>query len=231
LANLNMLWVPDDHTAGTSGNSPFPTAAVADNDLAVGRIIDTISHSKFWKDSAIFVVEDDPQAGADHVDGHRSTFFLASPYAKRGVVNDTYYTQLNLVKTIETILGIAPMNQLDRAAEPMTDVFTDKPNFTPFTVRPNQIPLSYGLKTSPATAAVHASADPKIAAVQRQWQVWSSHQSFGGAKSAEDQSNPAQLNRLDWYSATNWSKPYPGDKAILSPYQVPGWDRPAQDLG
>lgn len=231
LANLNMLWVPDDHTAGTSGASPYPTAAVADNDLAVGRIIDTISHSQFWKDSAIFVVEDDPQAGADHVDGHRSTFFLASPYAKRGVVNDTYYTQLNLVKTIETILGIAPMNQMDRAAEPMTDAFTDKANFAPYQVRPNQIPLTYGLKTSTGGAAPQVSKDPKTAAVQKQWQVWSQHQAFGGAKSAEDQSNPAQLNRLDWYSATNWTKPYPGDKTILGPYQVPGWDRPAQDLG
>jgi YVTN family beta-propeller protein len=228
LANLNMLWVPDDHTAGTSGASPYPTAAVADNDLAVGRMIDAISHSQFWKDSAVFVVEDDSQAGVDHVDGHRSTLFVASPYAKRGVLNDTYYSQLNVVKTIEQILGVAPMNQEDRAAVPMTDAFTSTPNVKPYSAQPNQIPLTYGLTTttSSATAVTGSSPDSATAAIQKQWQVWSAHQQFGGAKPAEDASNPAQLNRLDWYASTGWSKPYPGDRAILGPYQVPGWDRP-----
>jgi YVTN family beta-propeller protein len=251
LANLNMLWVPDDHTAGTSGASPYPTAAVADNDLAVGRIVDKISHSRFWKDSAVFVVEDDSQAGVDHVDGHRAPILLASPYARHGKLNDTYYTQLNVVKTIEQILGVAPMNQEDRAAEPMYDAFTDTEDDAPFNVRPNQVPLTYGLKTplsldssngtnlshGPHTQVPRRSASkatpelsPALSRIQAKWQVWSTHQNFGGAHPQEDKANPAQLNRLDWYSSTGWVRPYPGDSKILGPYQVPGWDKPAAEL-
>ncbi|MDX6258087.1 MAG: hypothetical protein QOJ11_4421 [Frankiales bacterium] len=240
LANLNLLWVPDDHTAGTSGTDPYPTAQVADNDLAVGRIVDTITHSADWKDSAIFILEDDSQAGVDHVDGHRAPLYVVSPYAKTNVVNSTYYSQLNVVKTIEQILGIAPMNQEDRAAEPMRDAFTDAPNFSPFNQLPNQIPLTFGLANSTpgASPAANASAQapaPAVPAAAKdiaaQWQGWSAHQQFGGGKPLADASNPAMLNRLDWYTATGWTKPYPGDKAILGPYQVPGWDKPAQDLG
>ena len=236
LANLNLLWVPDDHTAGTSGTDPYPTAQVADNDLAVGRIVDTISHSADWKNSAIFVLEDDSQAGADHVDGHRAPLYVISPYAKTNTTIDTYYSQLNVVKTIEQILDIAPMNQEDRAAEPIRDAFTNTANLTPYTTLPNQIPLTYGL-TPPTTTPAAATpalvqqvpaAEETIAAL---WQGWSAHQTFGGAKPEADAANPAMLNRLDWYTATNWTKPYPGDTAILSPYEVPGWDRPAMDLG
>ena len=239
LANLNLLWVPDDHTAGISGTDPYPTAQVADNDLAVGRIVDTISHSKDWKDSAIFVLEDDTQAGADHVDGHRGPLYIISPYAKMHAVNSTYYTQLNVVRTIEQILGIPPMNQEDRAAEPIVDAFTNTADTKPFTALPNQIPLTYGLKvTTPSAAGARVGARPATptipaaeSAIAAQWQIWSSHQNFGGIRATEDASNPAQLNRLDWYTATGWTKPYPGDKSILGPYQVPGWDRPAVELG
>ena len=245
LANLNLLWLPDDHTAGISGKDPYPTAMVADNDLGVGRIVDTISHSKDWKDSAIFVLEDDSQAGTDHVDGHRAPLYVISPYAKTGVVDSTYYSQLNVVKTIEQILAVAPMNQEDRAAEPMFDAFTNTPDLTPFSVRPNQIPLTYGLTVATPAAtgsAVHApagvvagSAPAAVPAAVRtiaaQWAIWSSHQHFGGPTATEDAANPAQLNRLDWYTATGWVKPYPGDTAVLGPYQVPGWDRPAAELG
>jgi YVTN family beta-propeller protein len=238
LANLNLLWVPDDHTAGTSGTDPYPTAQVADNDLAVGRIVDTISHSADWKDSAIFILEDDSQAGADHVDGHRAPLYVVSPYAKTGTTIDTYYSQLNVVKTIEQILGIQPMNQEDRAAEPMRDAFTNTPNLTPFTTLPNQIPLTYGLTPASAPAATTGAAPaitPAIPAAEKAvaalWQGWSAHQQFGGSKPEADASVPAMLNRLDWYTATSWTKPYPGDTKILSPYEVPGWDAPAQELG
>ena len=136
--NLTLMWVPDDHTGGP----PYPVAQVADNDLATGRIIDTISHSKFWKNSAIFVVEDDPQNGVDHVDGHRSIGYVVGPYSKAGV-NDTYYTQIDMVRTIEQILGIPPMNQEDLAARPMYDAFKSTPNYAPYNVLPNQIPLTW----------------------------------------------------------------------------------------
>ena len=250
LANLNLLWVPDDHTSGLNSGDPYPTAQVADNDLAVGRIIDRISHSKFWDSSAVFVVEDDPQNGVDHVDGHRSTLFVASPYSKRGAIDSTYYSQINVVRTIEQILGIQPMNQVDRAAEPMFDAFTDNPDFTPFDTLPNQVPLTLGTTpsssaTTPAGAAQAPanSAGPatpggagwlepvvpaKVMGIYDAWQAWSSHQGFSRQ---EDLASPAQLNRLDWYAATGWSRPYPGDKAILAPNQVPGAKLPADYLG
>jgi hypothetical protein len=112
LANLTLMWVPDDHTAGVGTGDPDPIAEVADNDLAVGRIVQDISHSQFWKSTAIFVLEDDPQNGVDHVDGHRSVLWTISPYSKPGV-NDNYYSQIDVVRTVEQILGIPPMNQED----------------------------------------------------------------------------------------------------------------------
>ena len=216
LANLTLIALPDDHTAGLSAGDPYPVAEVADNDLALGRIIDTISHSKFWKTSAIFVVEDDSQNGVDHVDGHRAPALVISPWAKEGAVNDTYYTQLNLVKTIEQILGIAPMNQMDRAAVPMFNAFTNKPDYRPYTAVPNRIPLTLGIMASSATVPAG------LQTTYQQWVAWSADQHFGGSSPAPDRANPAQLNRLDWYSSTNWTMPYPGDPSILAPDQVPG---------
>jgi YVTN family beta-propeller protein len=247
LANLNLIWMPDDHTAGVGTGDPNPVAEVADNDLAVGRIIDTISHSTFWKNSVVFVVEDDTQNGADHVDGHRGPLMIASPYARRGLVDSTYYTQLNVVRTIEQMLGIAPMNQEDRAAEPMFNAFTNTPDLTPYTDVPNQIPLTQGLAPSPSATAspAGATATPSFVpaspatlgipvsaqAVYEQWVVWSHNGRFNGSGAIQDWANPAQLNRLDWYSAHGWKVPYPGDAAILSPNQVPGHNLPADYLG
>jgi hypothetical protein len=122
----------NDHTNGTGAGGITPEAHVADNDLAVGRIVDTISHSKDWKDSAIFVIEDDSQNGVDHMDGHRNPTLVISRYAKRGAVVLTYHSQLNMVRTIEQILGLPPMNQQDMTAEPMYDAFTNKPDFSVF---------------------------------------------------------------------------------------------------
>ncbi len=135
VPNLTLIWLPDDHTGG----APDPVAQVADNDLAFGRIVETISHSKVWKDSAIFGVEDDTQNGVDHVDGHRGPAFVISPYAKGGV-QDEYETQLNMVRTVEQILGIQPMNQEDYAAEPMYGAFTETPNFEPYTAAAQRNP-------------------------------------------------------------------------------------------
>lgn len=242
LANLNMMWVMDDHTAGVGGGTPYPTAEVADNDLAVGRIVDTISHSKDWASSAIVILEDDPQNGADHVDGHRSTLQIVSPYAKRNVVNSNYYTQLNVVKTIEQILGIAPMNQEDRAAEPMYDAFTNTPDLTPYTTQPNQIPLTFGLngavagtaKAAVASTQAHATT-PVVPAAEmgtyQQWVAWTKKQTLTGGTAKEDSANPAQMNRLNWYAATGWVKPYPGDHAVLAPDQVPGKNLPNSFIG
>jgi YVTN family beta-propeller protein len=236
LANLNLIWLPDDHTAGVGSGDPNPVSEVADNDLALGRILGTISHSQFWKDSAVFVVEDDAQNGVDHVDGHRAPLLIASPYAARGIVDNTYYSQINVVRTIEQILGIAPMNQEDRAASPIFDAFTSTPNTTPYKVVPNQVSLTQGLTAAANGKLVPASpAQQGIPAAVRgiylKWVVWSRQGRFNGKSAIVDWANPAQLNRLDWYSAHNWTVAYPGDKAILAPSQVPGATLPAGYLG
>jgi hypothetical protein len=172
------------------------------------------------------------------VDGHRGPLLVASPYATRGVVNDDYYTQINVVRTVEQILGIAPMNQEDRAADPMFDAFTNTANDTRYNVAPSQISLTLGLTASssargalvPETAA-RAHVPAAVRGVYEQWVVWSRNGHFNGPGAIQDYANPAQLNRLDWYSAHNWKVPYPDDKAILAPGQVPGANLPADYLG
>ncbi len=212
LPALNLLWVMSDHTNGTSAGQVTPRAYVADNDLALGRIVDTISHSEYWKDSAIFVIEDDSQNGVDHVDGHRNPTLVISPYAKRGAVVHDYYSQLNLMRTIEQILGLPPMNQEDLAAEPMFDAFTNQPDFTPYTHLPNQISLT---ETNPAPAQATSS-------VQAAWAEWSAKQDW----QTEDMLNMAQGERDIWYATHNFTTPYPGDTKILLPDEVPGAGAP-----
>src|SRR5215831_21030925 len=149
---LSILWIMDDHTGGP----PSGPAEQADNDLAVGRIIDYISHSNVWSKSAIFIEEDDAQNGVDHVDGHRSPGYVISPYAvQNGSTDHTYYTQVNMTRTIEQILGLSPMNQFDLVASPMTTAFVQgqppTSNFQPWTHVPNIVPLNQGVS---ATASI-----------------------------------------------------------------------------
>ena len=139
--NLIFICLPNDHTNGTSKGSPTPAAYLADNDLAFGRIVEAISHSKFWKETAIFAIEDDPQAGWDHVSGYRTTAYCISPYTKRGEVISTQYNTTSIIRTIEQILGLPPMNQFDASATPMSDCFTEKADFTPYKALPANVPL------------------------------------------------------------------------------------------
>ncbi len=141
LPNLVLMALPNDHTSGFAPGYPTPRAIMADNDLALGRIVDAVSHSPYWKDSAIFVVEDDNQNDVDHVDGQRTVGFAISPYVRHGLVDHTYYTQIDMVRTIEQILGLPPMNQLDLAATPMYDAFADTPDLTPYNAVANIVPL------------------------------------------------------------------------------------------
>ncbi len=238
LAVLNLMWLPDDHTSGLKSGDPYPIAQVADNDLAVGRIVHDISHSRFWKSSAIFILEDDPQNGVDHVDGHRSVLWSISPFARHGAVNHHYYSQVNVVRTVEQILGIPPMNQEDRTATPMFDAFTDHPDFRPYDTLPNQVPLTLGVPGFPASQGASAASARRLVAVPaaeqgvyQEWVAWSAHKHFTGRGAQEDAANPAQLNRLDWYTATRWTRPYPGDLRILAPNQVPDRHRPSLDIG
>ncbi len=207
LPALNLMWVMADHTAGTAPGFPTPASMVADNDLATGRIIDAISHSSYWKDTAVFVVEDDTQNGVDHVEGHRNVALVASPYAKRGVVH-TYYSQLNLMRTIEQILGLPPMNQMDLAAVPMRDAFTDTPDFRPYDAIKNRVLLD--VMNPVPTAASNPAA--------KAWSAWASKQNF----KSEDMVNMGQLNRDIYYSSNGFTKPYPGDARVLLPGEVPG---------
>jgi hypothetical protein len=129
---LVIICLPQDHTSGTTPDCPTPAACVADNDLAFGRIVEALSRSKFWPQMAIFAIEDDPQAGWDHVSGYRTIAFCASPYTKRGAVVSTQYNTTSILRTIEQILGMRPMNQFDASASPMFECFQDKADPTPF---------------------------------------------------------------------------------------------------
>ncbi len=144
-----VLRLPNDHTSGTKVGMPTPLAMVADNDLALGMVVEGVSKSKFWKETAIFVLEDDAQNGPDHVDCHRSIAFVISPYTKRRFVDSTAYTTSSMLRTMELILGLKPMSQFDAAATPMYHSFTGKPDLTAFKHEPAQVDLK---ETNKATA-------------------------------------------------------------------------------
>jgi DNA-binding beta-propeller fold protein YncE len=141
LPQLTLLFLPNDHTGGTRADYPTPGAQVADNDLAFGYLVEALTHSKFWADTCLLAIEDDPQSGWDHVSGYRTTCYVVSPYTKRRQTVSTQYNHTSLLRTIELILGLPPMNQLDAAATPMTDCFTSIPDLTPFTSVANRVPL------------------------------------------------------------------------------------------
>jgi len=244
-ADFNMIWLSSDHTGGPADSE----AGVADNDLATGDIVDTISHSKYWKDSAIFVVEDDSQDGADHVDGHRAPIQVISPWAQHGKVINTYYSQLSIVRTIEQILGAQPLNEKVAAATPLYDAFTNKPDYAPFNAVPNQIPLTEGIATAPAcgldTLGLTGSAAAALKKTEIQkttvpaneqataaaWKTWIAGQHTMGNGAVPDYANPEQMNRYTWYQAHDWKVPYPGDSKIYTPSQVPAAQLPSLDQG
>jgi hypothetical protein len=210
VPSLSILWIMDDHTGGP----PTVNAEQADNDLAVGRIIDHISHSKVWSSSAIFIEEDDAQNGVDHVDGHRSPGFVVSPYAvQHGPTDHTYYTQVNMTRTIEQILGLPPMNQFDLVASPMRTDFVKlktEANFEPFTHLPNQIPLDQGV-TSAMTRPKGAAG-----ALAKAWSK-AKLKIFAGKSTKPDSEDPDTVNHLDWYEATGFTRPYPGETKVRPP--------------
>ncbi len=138
---LVIIRLPNDHTAGTKVGKPTPRAYVAENDLALGRIVERLSHSKFWKEMAIFVVEDDAQNGPDHVDAHRTVALVLGPFVKRHYVCHTMFSTASILRTMELILGLRPMSQFDAAARPLYEVFSEKPDFTPYKALPATYPL------------------------------------------------------------------------------------------
>ncbi|HKE29319.1 MAG TPA: hypothetical protein VKB88_43510 [Bryobacteraceae bacterium] len=235
VPQLEMMWISSDHTGGP----PTSQAMQADNDLALGRFIDVISHSSIWSSSAIFVEEDDAQDGVDHVDGHRSPGYVISPYVNQkvnadgtgaGVTEDgTFYTQVNMTRTIEQILGLKPMNQFDLVASPMRTLFIDNPpanNFQPWTHVANQIALTMGVNQTPtqptipaASSAVQPSTMPKeshaVRALRAGW-MKKKAEIFAGKQHTPDSEDPNIVNHLDWYEATGFTRPYPGETKVLS---------------
>jgi len=210
---LSILWVIDDHTGGP----PTPEAQQADNDLAIGRIIDYISHSNVWSSSAIFLEEDDAQNGVDHVDGHRSPGYIVSPYAvQNGTTDHTYYTQVNMTRTIEQILGLPPMNQYDLVASPMRTAFEKgtppRDNFKPWRHVLNQVPLDEGVVAS----ASPTTDSPAIQALRKAW-IEKKAQLFAGKLTKPDAEDPEAVNHFNWYMTTGFKRPYPGEQKILPP--------------
>jgi len=200
---FSILWIMDDHTGGP----PTPDAEQADNDLAVGRVIDTISHSAVWKTSAIFIEEDDAQNGVDHVDGHRSPGYIVSPYAVQyGPTDHTYYTQVNMTRTIEQILGLTPMNQFDLLASPMFTDFTNTPHFGAWDHVPNEVPLDQGVTSQ--TAPVNE--------LEKAWRA-TKVQMFAGKSTKPDSEDPVVMNHLTWYEATGFKRPFPGETKVRPP--------------
>ena len=214
LPNLVVMSLPNDHTNGTSEKVPTPRAAIADNDLALGQIVETISKSPYWKDSVIFVIEDDTQNGVDHVDAHRTPAFVISPYTRRGAVVSDYYTQIDFVRAIEQILGLPPMNQMDMGVpgNSMSSVFTTKPDLRPYTAVPNRVPLD---ELNPKKAALRG--------LPRLWAEAMSRQNFGQADHADE----ALLNRDLWYATKGYQVPYPGDPKVFAPDEVHAYLRSA----
>ncbi len=192
---LTLICLPNDHTSGTSKDCPTPAACVADNDLALGRILDGLSRSSFWKDMAVFVIEDDPQAGWDHVSGYRTTAYVASPYARRGVTVSTQYNTTSVLRTIEQILGLPPMNAFDASATPMFDCFTDTPDLRPFTARAANVPLD---QMNPGSTAL---LDPRLRADAEA----SAQMDF----SRVDRAPEDALNRILWRAMKGSAAPYP----------------------
>lgn len=192
--NLVIIYLPSDHTSGTRVGSPTPRAQVADNDLAVGRIIERISRSRFWPKTCIFVNEDDPQAGFDHVDGHRSLCLVVSPYTKRGAVVSQFYNQTSVLHTMQRMLGLPPMNQMDSLAPLMTDCFTATPNFASYTCQKSNIALDEMNK--PAA---------QLEGLELYW----AEQSLAQPLDQVDQADEDTLNRIIWHSVKGVDTPYP----------------------
>ena len=205
MPNLVMMSLPQDHSVAYLPTYPSVDTMVADNDLALGQIVEAVSASPFWKETVILVEEDDSQNGLDHVDAHRSIFFAISPYAKHGgYVDHTNYNQVDALRTVEQILGLPAMNQMDAAASPMRSLFTDTPDFSPYTAVASTVVPSLNPPTSALTGMARA------------WSIASTKMDF----SRPDGIDPQLLNHAIWYAGHDFTTPYPGEARVLLPSEV-----------
>jgi YVTN family beta-propeller protein len=201
MPNLVMMNLPNDHTQGMNADWCAPKACVADNDLALGQIVESLSHSSFWKSMAILIVEDDAQDGVDHIDGHRTVALVASPFARRGVIDSTFYSLPSMVKTVELMLGLPALSMFDLVATDMRASFVgsaDAPDLTPYSaVTPKQSLYDVNQRVGAITGP--------DAEARRKATVASGKMNFRVPDAAPSE----QLNRILWHDARGWSVPYP----------------------
>jgi YVTN family beta-propeller protein len=199
---LNIVRLPNDHTTGMKNGFPTPQFMVADNDYALGRLVEAVSSSPYWKDTAIFVIEDDAQAGPDHVDSHRSVGLAISAYNKPGALIHKFHNTVSMIRTIEMLLGIAPMNQLDASAVPM-DIFQETPDLTPYKAI---------LPTIAADNLMTTKAKDKTTA---EWMRKSKKQNFAHA----DLADPKVLNAVIWFACKGGTSGVPEGRELPA-YEV-----------
>jgi hypothetical protein len=203
MPSLTLIQLPSNHTQGTSSGVSTAKAMVADNDYAVGQIVEALSHSKFWKTMQIFIIEDDAQNGVDHVDGHRTVALAVGPYIRRGQVDSTFYSNPGMLKTIELILGLPTMSLFDLIAADMRGSFTDKPDFTPFTAEPPKHDL---FELNPPLKSLHGAARRDAeASMKMEFDL-------------PDRAPAGKLNRILWADAKGHSVKYPSlMRSIFAP--------------
>lgn len=194
VPDLMVLSLPCDHGEGTNPLYPTPRAMMADNDLALGRIVEAVSRSPQWKETCIFIIEDDAQAGPDHVDGHRTVFLAVGPYTKRKFVDSSFYTTTSMLRSIGLMLGLDPLNRFDALADPLAACFQDVADRAPYSHVPNTVPLD---ERNPSGAA--------LSALDRYWL----DKTLSLDWSHLDGPDPYWLNRINWYSLYKGSRPYP----------------------
>ncbi len=206
MPNLILMHLPSNHTNGTTAGSSTPRAMVADNDLALGQVVEALTRSRFWPKMAIFVVEDDAQNGVDHVDGHRTVALAISPYVRRGSVDSTFYATQSMLKTIELILGLPTMSIFDLIAEDMRASFQGTADLTPYSVVMPEVSV---FDVNPPLKALKGAA--RDAAVE------SAHMRFD----VPDAAPTEKLNRILWHTMRGWETPYPGaTRAVFAPFTL-----------
>ena len=191
MPSLMVMALSEDHTKGATAGANTPAACVASNDYALGKLVEAVSKSKYWKETAIMVIEDDAQNGPDHVDAHRTVALAISPYTRRGILDSTFYNTTSILRTIELLLGLDPMSPFDATATPMYKAFGSKADITPYTA------------IKPATD-IDAKNPPKTALLKLQGKIDFS------APDRMDVAGEQRLNRVLWHSIKGLRTPYPG---------------------
>jgi YVTN family beta-propeller protein len=194
VPDLTVMALPCDHTEGRNPDYPEPRSMVADNDLALGRIVEAVSHSPQWKDTCIFVIEDDAQSGPDHVDGHRTVYMAFSPYVRHGFVDHTLCNTVSMIRSIELMLGMEPLNRFDALTPPLSTCFTDMPDPSTYTVQANHIALD--------------TMNPPLSSQRGAERYWT-RRSMALDWSGPDRADPAVLNQVLWHTLHGMNSPYP----------------------